>query len=71
MEKMQLFGLFSKFKSWMTYVEDAKCPLASRTEEIVDQVKELGLENRRIAICEVVNMLGNFFWVGSDYFERI
>jgi hypothetical protein len=64
MGKTQFFEWFSKFKSWMTYVEDAKClrcPLASRREETVHQLKELVIGNRGITTCEVANMLGISF----------
>jgi hypothetical protein len=46
----------------VTDVEDAEClghPLASKTDERVVQVGGLVLENRRITICEVVNVMGN------------
>jgi hypothetical protein len=45
-------------------VEDAKCsghPLNMKTDETVDWVKRLVLENGRIAILEVDNVLGISF----------
>jgi hypothetical protein len=36
----------------------------------VDQVKELGLENRRITISRVARMLGILFGEVSQHFER-
>jgi hypothetical protein len=44
----------------VTSVENVKhvvCPLMSKPDENVDQVKKLVLEDRRIFICEGVNIL--------------
>ena len=44
--KTQFFEWFSKLKSCMTYIEDAKCmgsTVTSKTEENVDQMKEVFL----------------------------
>jgi hypothetical protein len=64
--------LFFEFKIYVTSVEDAKylgCPSASRTDENVDWMKEFGVENGRIIICEVGNMLGILYWVSSEIFK--
>jgi hypothetical protein len=56
-----VFEWFSKFRSGVTSVENAKhlgCPSMSKTDENVDQVKKLVLENRKIVICEGANVLG-------------
>jgi hypothetical protein len=53
--------LVSKFKSSLISVKDADHsgdPLTSQTGENVDKVKDLVLENRRITIHEVANILG-------------
>jgi hypothetical protein len=51
-------------RSSVIALQDAECsgcPLASKTDENVDQVRELFRENRRIAIHEVGNILGISF----------
>jgi cell division protein ZapA (FtsZ GTPase activity inhibitor) len=44
--------------------------MAQMTEQMMDRVKELVHENRRITIREVANMLGIFIWVSSEHSER-
>jgi hypothetical protein len=56
----QVFEWFSKFKSSVTSVEDAKClgcPLTSKRDENVDRENGLVHKNGRITIREVANML--------------
>jgi len=51
-------------RSSVITLQDAECsgcPLARKTDENVDQAKELFRENRRIAIREVGNILGISF----------
>jgi hypothetical protein len=64
MGRTQVFEWFSKFKSDVTTVEDTKdlkCASASKTDEYVDQGKELLLEVRKITIINVTNRLGISF----------
>jgi len=42
----------------------------SKLHENVDYMKEFILLNKRITICEVTNMLGDFIWVSSENYER-
>jgi hypothetical protein len=53
--------LLSKFRSSLTSVkatDHSGHPLTSKTGENVDKVKDVVLENRRITIYEVANILG-------------
>jgi hypothetical protein len=38
--------------------ERSVCPLTSKTNEIMDWMNKHFLENRRITVCEVANVLG-------------
>jgi hypothetical protein len=58
------YDWFSTFKSGVTCVENNECsgcPAMSKTDESVDQMKELLFGNRRIAAFEVANVLGISF----------
>jgi hypothetical protein len=58
--RTQVFDLFSTFKIGMTSAQDAQHlghPPTVKTDENVDRVKQLVLENRRITICEAAHML--------------
>jgi hypothetical protein len=60
MGEAQFFEWVSKFKSGVTSDEDEeckRCPSTGMTDEYVDQVRELLLQNR-MAIHDVTNMLG-------------
>jgi hypothetical protein len=62
--RTQAFDWFSKFKSGLISVKDADHsghPMASKTDENMDKVKELVFENRKITIHEVANMLAISF----------
>jgi hypothetical protein len=58
--RTQVFEWFSKCKRGVTTVEDGKdlkCTSVSKTNENVDQVKELLLEVRKVTIINVANRL--------------
>jgi hypothetical protein len=61
----QLFEFVFKFRSSMSCVKDIEClgPVAtSKTDEIVDLVKELVTKKRSVTICEFADLLGISFW---------
>lgn len=62
--KNTIFKWFSKLKSGVTTVEDVqdmKCTSTSKTDENVNQVKELLFKVRKISILVVANRLGISF----------
>ncbi|PSN32414.1 hypothetical protein C0J52_17540 [Blattella germanica] len=64
MGKSQAFEWFSKFKRGVTSVHDAGCsgqPTSSKTQENVDRVREIVLNDRRFTIREISDALGLSF----------
>lgn len=63
-EKNLKFVNLSKFKSGVTSDEGAQhlsCPLTNKTNEKVDQLKELALKNSRVTNHECANRVGISF----------
>jgi hypothetical protein len=59
-----VFELFSKSKTYVTFLEDAeyfRYPSVCRAVQNVYQVNEHNLKNRRLTICVVSDMLGISF----------